>query len=297
MPELPEVETIRSYLAPLLEGQTFKEVEVLSKKQFPNSPAKVLGQKIVSTSRHGKNLFLHLSGGSLLHFHLKMTGQLLFKSAASLNQQKSKTPPDLSSPHPVWDVSFLPNRYTRIIFRFSSADTLFFNDLRKFGWAKIISSKTHEKLISSLGPDWAGDSLTVQALFLILAASKRPIKILLLDQTKVAGIGNIYVSEALFLADIHPSTPANTLSLLQVKKLHHSLKDVVQAAILAQGTSAADEAYILPNGEKGTYQKKAYVYHREGKKCKKCSAKIKNYKLGGRSTFYCPFCQPLPKLP
>lgn len=264
MPELPEVETIRLGLENNLVGKTFSNLEILSPKSFIGDQKILMGKKIISISRKGKQIIIHLSDNYLLIIHLKMTGQLVFSA---------------------------PNKYTRLIFTFTDKSKLFFNDLRKFGWIRLIKAEELSDLQKNLGIDLLDKNFTLDYFFSELKKSKKPIKSVLLDQTKFAGIGNIYASEALFLARIYPLKPANEISSLKAKKLYSSILKVINESIKHGGSTARDKGYLQSTGKPGTHQNYFRVYQREGDPCFGCKGIVKRIKISGRSTFYCPSCQ------
>jgi formamidopyrimidine-DNA glycosylase len=275
MPELPEIETIKNQLKPHLLGKTIKQVKVLRPSMFYGDKNKVKNKKIKKISRRAKMLILHLKKTYLV-IHLKMSGQLFFKKKDEKNKTKNK---------------ILPSKHTRIIFKFKDKSKLFFNDIRTFGWIKVLNRKNLKNYFSKFGPEPLKKDFTFSYLKKIFSQTQRKIKQVLLDQAKIAGIGNIYSNEALFLADINPKTKANKLKDKQIKKLHQSIQKVLKKAIKLQGSTAKDKGYKLPSGEYGRYQDHFLVYQREDKPCFKCKTKIKRLKLGGRSSFFCPNCQ------
>jgi len=221
MPELPEVEVIRLFLAPKLTGQTISGLKVLNPKSFQGDPGLVVGQKIIKLSRLGKQLSFHLANDLILLIHLKMTGQLVYQDSQKII---------LGHPTPKRNRLKLPHSHTRLFFTFQDKTQLFFNDMRKFGWIKLLKSSAIKKFQSTLGPDLLSKKFTPLYFHHQLQASSRPIKSLLHDQNRFAGIGNIYANDALFLASIHPLTPANKISLVQAEKLHlHLLKIIRQS--------------------------------------------------------------------
>jgi len=265
MPELPEIETIKRYLEKYLMGRKIKEAKILNKKSFIGDKKKILNSKILKIERSGKMLVLKLNNDLNLIFHLKLTGQLIFSNFLKNSEIKN---------------------YTRIIFILDKG-FLIFNDARKFGWVKILNDKDLNNALSKIGKE--PFDLNFKYLKEIFSKTKRPIKIVLMDQEKIAGLGNIYANEALFLAKIHPLKPANKLKDKEIKNLLLSIKKVIQKAIKLQGTSF--RFYVKPDESKGSYQKEFLVYQRKDEKCSRCKNKIKYIKIGGRGTFYCPTCQ------
>lgn len=266
MPELPEVETIRRDLAKAVIGQVIAGIEVRTTKSFPGKPATVIGQKIRKVSRLGKAIVIVLEKNRLL-VHLKMTGRLIFiKNVAS---------------------DYLKDKHSQVIFTFKSGDKLVFWDLRKFGWVKIDASWP-------VGTDPFDKEFTPAYLVRVLKTTSRPVKVALLDQQLIAGIGNIYASEALFCARIDPRTPGKTLSGEEerLRRLHGCILKVLQKAIDLKGSS--DDSYRLLDGSKGEMQKHFQVYRQQNKPCPRhCGGVIKRLSLGGRGTFFCPQCQRL----
>lgn len=266
MPELPEVETVRRSLEPL-SGQQLESVQVTDGKlryRVPRDFGKqAIGSKLLSIDRIGKYLSWRFAGDVFV-FHLGMTGRLL------LNQN-----PD--SP------------YLKVRFRFRS-DTVDFIDVRRFGFV-LAGDAARRSLPQSV------DALSVSAAELLkskIVRSRSPIKNLLLDQAILAGLGNIYVSELLFLAKINPRRTGASLSKEDLSAIAAACRKVLKQAIEAKGSSISDYVYSLP-GEKafqtGSYQKHFLVYSRDGEPCKKCSGEIQRITQSGRSTFFCPVCQ------
>jgi formamidopyrimidine-DNA glycosylase len=305
MPELPEIETIKRYLEKDLIGRKIEEVKVLNKKSFIGDKKKILNSKILKIERKGKMLIFKLDGDKYgleadkngykinknpqesvfdphisvgphksvlksasirwLVFHLKLTGQLIFLNFLRNSEIK---------------------KYTRVIFILDKG-FLIFNDARKFGWVKVLDDEDLSKELSKIGKE--PFDLDFKYLKEIFSKTKRPIKIVLMDQEKIAGLGNIYANEALFLAKIHPLKSVNKLKDNEIKNLLSAIKKVIKKAIKLQGTSF--RFYIKPDESKGSYQEEFLVYQRKNKKCLRCKSKIKYIKIGGRGTFYCPNCQ------
>ena len=281
MPELPEVETIRLDLQKDIVGKRVKSVNILVKKQFVGNPKKITGAKIISIKRVGKNLSFALDNNLFLNIHLKMTGQLLYTK--NINQ------PVFKNPIPFIKDAKMPGKTTRVIITFTDNSAIFFNDMRKFGWMKINDSQQKPNGIDVLAKEFT--SIYFRKLIQLTSTSSRPIKLFLLDQDKIAGIGNIYANEALFLAKIHPERKTNTFNDKEINHLYLAIKKVIKQGLKYKGSSAADEAYILPNSSKGSYQNHFLVYQKEGEKCLKCRSVIKRLKQAGRSSFFCPKCQ------
>jgi formamidopyrimidine-DNA glycosylase len=260
MPELPEVETIRRALSPILIGKTISSIDVLSPKQFIGNPQDCVGNTIANIHRKGKVFVMETKEGLYFSVHLKMSGQLLF------NQESTRS--------------------TRIIFHFTDDSRLLFNDTRKFGWIKVDREPIVPKGHDVLSPEFTEAYFTE-----IVSKTRKPIKTLLMDQEKMAGVGNIYANDALYLAKIHPPRPAATLTPEEIKGLFSAILIVINEGVQKKGSSRENGIYRLPDGTKGMYQRFFKIYAQKGKLCTTCSTKIVRMVIGGRSTFYCPVCQ------
>jgi len=284
MPELPEVETIKRILEKVIVGKTIKNIEVRKAKIFQGDLQEVIGRKIEGIERRGKMLIIKLSGDKALVVHFKLTGQMIWVPQIG----KSVT-----VGHPIpFAGEQLPAKTTHVIFEIDGG-RLFYNDLRQFGWIKIVQSsklKVQSEL-EKLGVEPFAKEFTVEYLKRIFSRTSRPIKLVLMDQTKIAGVGNIYANEALFEAGILPTKPAKQLDNKEIEQLRKSIIKVLEEGIKHGGSSTKDEAYIKPTGEPGSYQQHFRVYQRAGEKCRKCGATIKRINLGGRGTFWCSKCQ------
>ena len=276
MPELPEVETIRRYLTKDLTGKTIKKIDVLVKKQFIGNPKILEGKKIKEVIRFGKVLSLKFSDSLYLSVHLKLTGQLL---VGKNNILYKKNIPHLNT-------NKLPAKTTHIIIYFTDKTILYFNDLRKFGWMKVVSTPEKPKGIDVLSKNFTQKYFTDQT-----DSTDKLIKLLLMDQDKLAGIGNIYANDALFLAKIHPLRKSKSLSSQEINRLFAAIKQVIKDGLKYNG--ASDESYVLPDASLGRYQNHFQVYGRENESCRICKTPIIRIKHGGRSSFFCPICQKL----
>jgi len=271
MPELPEVETIRRQLESKIVGKKINDIKVHYAKLL-NLPEKkfieqVVGSKIIALKRRAKILIWDLEGDKNLVFHLKMAGQVIWAG---------------KNPNPA--------RYTYVIFTLSDSNKVFFNDKRKFGWVKLLNNKELEKLLLSYGPEPLDKNFTWQNLKEILSKKKRiRIKPLLMDQTLLAGVGNIYAQEACFCAGISPERKAGDIVDKEIEKLYDCLKKVLLDSIKHHGTSA--DAYVDALGNKGSFEGRLKVYGRQGEKCYRCGGIVKKMKLGGRGTYFCSKCQ------
>ena len=280
MPELPEVETIKLQLNSILPGLVIKEIEILSPKSFGGEKKEIVGKKITGIQRFGKMLVIGLDNGLSLGIHLKMTGRLIYRG--------NKQPKNLQIGDP--KIQKLPSKHTRVVIHFTNGDRLYFNDLRKFGWMRVLDSIKREALSGKLGIEPFTKNYTLENFQKVLGKSKKPIKLLLMDQEKIAGVGNIYANEALFCTRISPKTPANQLKSDQVKKLFDCISRVLKNGIKWRG--ASDDAYLDAFGQKGEVQKHFLVYDQKGKSCSnECGGKIEKIMLSGRGTYFCQICQ------
>lgn len=288
MPELPEVETVRIGLAELLPGRQIKSIEFDWPKSFPNSKNDtekfLIGSKIVQVRRRGKALIIDLSSGYSLAIHLKMTGQMVFRSESAV----------FGAGHPSDSLAGkLPDRSTRVTFGFDDA-RLFFNDQRKFGWVRLVPTVEIDNIdfFKKLGPEPLASDFTAKDFSARIR--KRPnskIKPLLMDQTVIAGVGNIYADEALWGAKIHPEKRASDISEAKLNKLYEELIYVLRLAIEKGGST--DKNYVDANGKKGSYLEFARVFRRENLPCPRCGTTIIKTRVGGRGTHLCPKCQRL----
>ncbi len=271
MPELPEVETIRRGLEEGLRGLSILEVEAFYPKVIKNeSPegfrSRVLGNSFLSVDRKGKYLLLNLDSGQVIVVHLRMTGNLVLSRANSPRQ-----------------------KHLHLLFHLSNGEELRLVDQRKFGEVHLIYSSQVPAYppLKKLGMDPFDPSFNTKRFEEILKKSSRGIKQVLLDQTKVAGIGNIYADEALFLAKIHPTRRANSLTCKEISKLLFSIREVLARSIQAQGRTFSN--YLNARGEPGDYH--PLVHDRNVKNCPCCGKPIEHQKIQGRGTFFCPKCQ------
>ncbi len=264
MPELPEIETVKLQLQKVLPGQR------LLKSSFPV----VTGKKVKAIKRLGKVLLINFGKNLDLGFHFKMTGQLIYDDGRKR----------IVGGHPNEDfVAKLPNSHTRSIFEFEKGK-LFFNDQRKFGWIQI-----NPKFVDKLGPE--PFDISTAEFTKRLGGSRRPIKIAIIDQEIISGVGNIYANDALWEAKINPQIPSSKLSKKQLELLLKKINLVLKEGIKYGGATA--ENYVDLHGLGGHYQEHFRTYNREGLPCHRCKTKIKKIFMGGRGTFYCPKCQPL----
>lgn len=287
MPELPEVETIRSGLARLLPGRRVASVDFDWPKSFPNAPADVrkflAGAKITGVTRRAKVLIIGLSSGYCLVIHLKMTGQLVFRSSGER----------FGAGHPNESlVGELPDKSTRVTLGFADGSKLFFNDQRKFGWMRLMPAVEVMNLdfFKKVGPEPLGADFNAKIMGARAQRRKNSsIKAVLLDQTILAGVGNIYADESLWGAKIHPATPVKDLTAGQFRTLYNELVYVLRLAIEKGGST--DKNYINAEGKKGSYMNFARVFRREELPCPRCGTLIVKSRVAGRGTHSCPTCQ------
>lgn len=281
MPELPEVENIRIQLENFLVGHKVEKVKVNYRKTLPEDEEKLVGGKIIKVNRYAKALSVDLDNDYSFVMHVKMTGQPIYRGP------NLKNPPELSKKI----VGGVPGKHTHVIFYLDKGGILYFNDYRKFGWIKVVKTKDLGNLdfINKLGPEPL-DGLTEEMFKEILKTSGKGIKVLLMDQSKISGVGNIYANDALFLAKVYPSRKSSSLSEKEMVSLYHAIEDVLKNGLKFHG--ASEQAFVTPDGKTGEYQEHTLVYDREREDClNKCGGKIKKIKLGGRGTYFCPSCQ------
>ena len=273
MPELPEVEVIRRGLAPVLVGRRFLAVQVgANRLRQQSSPQElrrwVLGRRLESLRRRGKYLLFHLEGGVTLLIHLGMTGRLL-----------AGPPPSPPLPH------------VHLVFQLEGGLELLFQDTRRFGQVLVFPPGVDPPPLAQVGAEPFSRKVTPAWLAEQARGRSRPIKNFLLDARILAGIGNIYAGEILFAARLHPGTPAGSLSKKAWSRLLKETRRILQEAIRQGGTTVSN--YLNSKGEAGLFQLELRVYGRTGEPCR-CGARIQRLVQAGRSTFFCPVCQPLP---
>lgn len=290
MPELPEVETVSKQLSAVLPGQVISSLLVLAKKSFKGEVSRIVGQKVLSVKRRAKVLNICLTGEVHLLVHLKMTGQLIYiPQKSNLKSQKLNR---IVGGHPTEDwVGELPSKHTRVVLELSKG-TLFFNDQRLFGWVKVVEESDLENEHRNYGPDIIDTQRVTSSYFYKqLQASRVSIKVVILEQKRIAGVGNIYANDALFDAGINPRRQAGSLTRRESDALLSSLQKVMNLGISLGGASETNFLHI--NGMGGKYQEHFLVYKKSGQKCgrKGCKGVIEKIQLRGRGTYYCPLCQ------
>lgn len=289
MPELPEVETVKRGLSKLIIRKKITRAVSDSPKSFPNSQNDVqtflIGARVSDVKRRAKVVLIELDTGYTVVVHLKMTGQLVYRGEENWG-----------AGHPNDSlIGDLPDKSTRVTIEFSDGSKLFFNDQRKFGWMKLVATPLVEEMpfFIKLGPEPLTDGFTAKLLAeKLLRRKKSGIKAVLLDQTTVAGLGNIYVDEVLLLSKIHPLTKAESLTKDQIKEMTINIKRVLQKSIDNGGSSSRN--YVDADGRRGNYLDGNYAYGRDGQPCRVCGTPIIKLKVAGRGTHICPNCQPMP---
>ena len=276
MPELPEVETIIRKLRPQLVGRTILDVEVLwartiDRPDLPDFRRILTGARITGLRRRGKYLVFELGSGHVLLVHLRMSGKFTLRAP-------SEGPGD--------------HEHTRVRIQLDDGAWLEFINQRKFGRFYLVNEI--KEIVEPLGPEPLSEEFTVSWLQEALEGRRGEIKRLLLNQRFLAGLGNIYASEALWRARIHPERASGSLSAEEVRRLHHAIVVTLKNGIDHGGTSLDDRQYVYPDGRLGAYQEQLCVYDREGDRCPRCGHELERIVQGQRSTYLCPQCQQKP---
>jgi formamidopyrimidine-DNA glycosylase len=283
MPELPEVETIRRQLDPELPGRRIDALEVLDERWTrPVDPREVerevSGRVIEGLGRRGKYLLMQLSGEMTLVMHLRMTGNLLLIDEGGLLAAVDERP------------AARDERYVRARFSLDDGRELRFSDARRFGEAFLLPNDEVEKrFLGRVGIEPFSDEFTAEAIGRVAAGRRVPLKSFLLDQTGIAGVGNIYADEALWRAELHPLSPAGSMRTEHAEALRDGVPGALRAGIEGGGASIDD--YLDSRGERGSMQDEFLVHAREGEPCPRCGTEIRRIVLSGRSTYFCPGCQ------
>lgn len=304
MPELPEVETVRRGLASLLPGRIVAATKTYdSPKSFPNNPSDVkaflIGSSVREVRRRAKVLMIDFDSAYSLVIHLKMTGQLVFvKQSRQVAASHGQLNLRFGAGHPNESlIGNLPDRSTRASLEFQDGSWLFFNDQRKFGWMKLMPTIEISQIdfMKKVGPEPLEDSFTAQQFSdRMRRRNKTTIKAALLDQTVLAGVGNIYADESLWGANIHPSTRVRDVSESDLSLLLDELKTVLLLSIEKGGST--DRNYVNAEGKKGSYIEFARVFRREGQPCRRHPENlIEKIRVAGRGTHVCRLCQPPPQ--
>ncbi len=281
MPELPEVESIKIQLHKFLVGHIVEKVDVIHKGILTGDSDELIDHKVTDVRRFGKVLVIDFDKGFSLAIHVKLTGQLLYRGPRlrGLNPLSKKV------------TGGIPGKHTHAVFHLDRAGMLYYNDFRRFGWLKIVETDQVESIpyIKKLGPEPLGH-LTMKEFIKILSKTRRPVKVVLMDQTKIGGIGNIYANDALFLARISPKRSANDILDKDARKLFRAIETVLKKGLKYGG--ASELSFVTPDGAEGEYQEHTLVYGQAGSVCKHgCGGKVEKFILAGRGTYWCPTCQ------
>ncbi len=281
MPELPEVETARRYLERGLTGKRIARVEVGLDKLLRDSPLPdlqlLVGRRLQSADRRAKVLILHFDGDLSLLIHLKLAGQVALLLPDGERLVAGHPVPDPAGPY--------PHKATHITIRFDDGTIAWFSDVRQFGWFRLMPSESVPAAIAEFGfgPEGTGD-LDVAVLGAIFTRRAIPVKTLLLDQSFIAGLGNIYVDEVLFRARVHPATPANAVSAIKRRRILEAVPDVLAAGIAQGGAKIIHNRAYPMDGFPA-------VHGRAGEPCFACGSTIAKTRVGSRGTYFCPKCQ------
>jgi formamidopyrimidine-DNA glycosylase len=281
MPELPEVESIRLQLERFLVGHIINDVVVNNPRILSGERESILRRKVLSVRRYGKVLVIDLEGDTSIMAHVKMTGQFIYRGPHLLN------PVPLSKKV----TGGVPGPHTHIVFNLDQGGVLYFNDFRQFGWIKIVPTAEveHTGLVGKMGPEPFKD-LTKEYFTLITSKTRRPIKVVLMDQEKLAGVGNIYANDALWLSKIAPTRPSSSLTVEEKNALYEAIHSVLKEGMKYGGSS--ENSFVTPDGTEGEYQRHTLVYGKQGNVCAHCNVNIIiKTMIGGRGTYSCPFCQ------
>jgi len=279
VPELPEVETVRRRLEPVLVGRRFDRVEILDPRLTrPEDPvevaAELVGERVEAVDRRGKYVVVRFESGRALLIHLRMTGSLLHVAGNGRPE---------ADPH------------RRAVVRLDDGSDVIYRDVRRFGtWLLAEPGEVQPYLDARLGREPLAQAFTAKRLGEALAGRRAPVKATILDQRRLAGVGNIYADEALWRARIHPQRPAGDLNADELRALHRGIRAALRAGISRQGATLRD--YRTPDGGRGGMQHEFKVYGREGEPCERCGRPIEKTRAAGRGTWFCPGCQPSPHI-
>ncbi len=283
MPELPEVETLKLGLQKYLVGRKIEDIKILVPKIFQGNTKDVIGAKVVDIKRVGKGLIVELDNDFDLVVHLKMTGQMIYRGKETKNVVLSKKAG-----------GEVPSKYSHVIFFLDKDAKLYYNDLRRFGYIKVIKKSEVKSLpfFKEMGPepynnpDFGQKTLSLKGFQSVLEKSGLPVKVILMDQKKIGGIGNIYANEALFLSSINPKRKAKDVTKDEIALLYKSIYKVIDKGLRFGGSS--DENFVNVLGQDGQYQQYFLAYGQEKEKCSICGGIIEKIQLGSRGTYFCP---------
>lgn len=284
MPELPEVETIRLGLSKYLIGHKIIGVDVKLKRIFTGDTKTIINGKVIDIQRFGKGLVINLDNDYCIAIHIKLTGQLIYNDLAFIQNRNIH----LSQSK----VGELPNKFTHVIFDLDKGAKLYYNDIRQFGWIKIVKKLDLKTLpfFKNLGPEPIPSSgqpaLTLEQFETLLSKSTLAIKVLIMDQKRIGGIGNIYANDALFLAGIDPRRKAKEVNKIEAKKLFDAILEVLNRGLKYGG--ASELTFVNAIGGEGKYQNHFLAYGKNKEKCSICGTNMEKIFLGGRGTFFCP---------
>jgi formamidopyrimidine-DNA glycosylase len=270
VPELPEVEVIRRWVAPALEGRTFEHVEISDARLTrPEDPfevaAELVGERVEQVDRRGKYLIVRFASGRALLIHLRMTGSLLTDPRG--------------------------NSHIRAVVGLDDGSEVAYRDVRRFGtWLLLEPGELEPYLGARVGEEPLVAAFTAKGLGERLEGRRAPLKAALLDQRTLAGLGNIYVDEALWYARLNPLRPGGSLDRSELRRLHGAIRKALELGIARQGSTLS--TYRLPDGSSGSMQREFRAYGRTGEPCDRCGTVLEKARVGGRSTWYCPHCQP-----
>lgn len=278
MPELPEVETIKKGLEEHLVGKKIIDVQIKLHRIVTGEVKFIKNSKVKAVRRAGKGLIIDLDNDFSIAIHIKLTGQLIYRDAKFHSKLSEKVGDEL------------PNKWTHVIFKLDKNSVLYYNDIRQFGWIKIVKTSEVGNLpfFRELGPE-PFNGLTLDLFRKILSKSSTKIKPLLMDQKKIGGIGNIYANDALWLSKIDPRRAGKTLSSFQQKELYNATLVVLKRGLKYGGASELN--FVNALGQEGGYQKHFLTYAQDGQPCARKDGIIKKIKLAGRGTYFCEKCQ------
>jgi len=286
MPELPEVETLKLGLQKYIKGKKIIDIDIHDEKLVEGNPKEVIGSKIKDVRRLAKGILIDLDNSYTIALHIKLTGQLIFRDKKTKDVLVAKPTP-----------STVPNKFTRVTIKLSDDSFLYFQEVRGFAWMKILPTNDVEDLsfFKSLGPELIPSpeshtpKLTKDMFEKIVLSSNLPIKVLLMEQKKIGGIGNIYANDGLFDAGVDPRRRAKSLDHNEIDRLYESLLKVLERGMKYRGSSELNFVDVL--GQQGEYQKHFLIYGKKGQECKRCGGVVQKIYLAGRGTFFCPTCQ------
>lgn len=285
MPELPEAETIARGVHPRVAGRRVQEVQILRPGLLPQGErtfsTRLAGARILKVGRRGKNLVFRLEGGHVLLVNLGMTGRVLVPGPSPSPGNPAPHPPEAGHPG--------------VRLRLDDGTEVVYDDARRFGTLEVLNPGEWRARHRALGPEPLSPGFTAERLTAGLARRRSPIRSWLLDQRRIAGVGNIYANEALWTARVHPLRQAGSLTGPEVARLRRGIRSILRRAIEARGTTLRD--YRDADGTRGSFAALLRVYGREGEPCRRCGSSIERIVLSNRSAFLCPRCQPAPREP